>query len=85
MLKWLGNPRNVALSLLIISTLLMVGGIVMECFTSVRSTHLLDELWGSSITLYATHMFAYRGDKKEPLSDNAQRRGPLGGQGDMTP
>jgi hypothetical protein len=35
----------------------MIAGIVLECFTTVRSTHLLDEFFGAAITLYGGHMF----------------------------
>jgi hypothetical protein len=63
-LSWLKDPitkaPSVALTLLVLSTVLMVTGVVMECFTSVRSTHLLDELFGAAIALYGGHMVAFR-------------------------
>lgn len=61
---WLRDPitkiPSVALTLLVLATVLMVGGIVMECFTNLRSTHLLDELFGAAVTLYGGHIFAFR-------------------------
>lgn len=41
-----------ALVLLSISSSLMVLGIVLEAFTNLRSTHLLDEFFATSVMLF---------------------------------
>lgn len=61
---WLKDPvskqPSVALTLLVIATVFMVAGVAMEAFTNLRSSHLLDEFWGSAIALYGGHLFAFR-------------------------
>ena len=61
---WAKDPitkqPSVALTLLIIATVFMVAGTVMEAFTTLRSSHLLDELFGAAVSLYGGHMFAFR-------------------------
>lgn len=64
---------SVALTLLVLSSVLMVGGIIMECFTAVRSTRLLDEFFGAAMTLYGGHIFAFKdciNDGNFPQSHN---------------
>jgi hypothetical protein len=62
----LTNQPSVALTLLMIATALMLGGIAMECFTNLRSTHLLDELFGSAIALYGGHLITFRNSGPTP-------------------
>lgn len=69
-MKWAVDPitktPSVALTLLMLATGLMVIAVVMEAFTNMRSTHLLDELFGAAISLYGGHMFAFRGSPNVP-------------------
>lgn len=72
---WLIDPitkkPSVALTLLVIATGLMMIAVVMEAFTNMRSTHLLDEFWGSCIALYGGHMVTFRNkvDAPPPSTD----------------
>lgn len=59
-MRRLPSHETVALCLLVFSCVLMVAGIILECVTDLRSTHLLDELFGASITLYGGHMVTRR-------------------------
>lgn len=71
----ISNKPSVALTILAVSVSLMIGGIVMECFTNLRSTHLLDELFGAAMTLYGGHMFALRNTtsiEEQPSLPNPQ-------------
>lgn len=63
-MKWVTDPitktPSVALTMVLVACLLMVGGIILECFTAVRSTHLLDEFFGAAIALYGSHMVTFK-------------------------
>lgn len=72
-MKWLVDPvskqPSVALTLLVFATVFMVAGTVMEVFTTLKSSHLLDEFWGSAVALYGGHLFA-----NKPTDSPAQLR-----------
>jgi hypothetical protein len=63
-MNWLKDPLtrqpSVALTLLVIASIFMVAGIVLEAFTTLRSSHLLDEFFGAAIALFGGHLVTFR-------------------------
>lgn len=61
---WTDDPitkaPSPALTMFIIACILMIAGIIIEAFTNMRSTHLLDEFFGACLTLYGGHMVTFR-------------------------
>ena len=71
---WLKDPvsrqPSVALTLLVLATVLMVVFTVLEAFAVLTSTHLLDEFWGSCIALYGGHIYAFKDTKEMPTKQD---------------
>lgn len=72
-MKWLKDPvskqPSVALTLLVVASVCMVSGIVLEAFTNLRSTHLLDELFGAAVAMYTGHIYAFRNQRDDSESN----------------
>lgn len=78
-MRWIKDPitkqPSVALSLLVLATALMVTFTVLEAFEMLKSTHLLDEFWGSCVALYGGHMYTFKDcirDKDESIERPAR-------------
>ena len=85
-MRWLKDPvtnqPSVALTLLIVAVVFMVLGVIMEAFTPLRSSHLLDELFGAAMTLYGTHAVMIKPEGRQDASSTDVRRVDAPRQGD---
>ncbi len=59
-MTWLKDPTtglpSVPLTLLVLACAIMLVFICVECATTLKSTHLLDEFFGACMALYGGHM-----------------------------
>jgi hypothetical protein len=71
----LKDPPTMATAVMITACSCMIAGIILECFTTVRSTHLLDEFFGAAITLYGGHMFVNKATTTTTSNQSYQSNG----------
>lgn len=79
-MPWFKDPisrqPSVPLTLLVLASILMVTFTILESYEIIKSTHLLDEFWGSAVALYGGHIFAFKDNFRDNRWDNPQGETP---------